>query len=54
MLLLCFHPKFVICNEVASIVELIHLRNSFIVFSCCSYVQKCSQYVHLKVACINQ
>jgi hypothetical protein len=34
-----------------SMSELIRLRNFFIVLSCCSYAQKRSQYVLLKVAC---
>jgi hypothetical protein len=37
-----------------SISELIQLRNSFIVLSCRSCTQKRSQYVPLKLACINK
>jgi hypothetical protein len=45
---------FAICSVMISIYELIRLRKAFVVLSCCSYVQKRSQYVYLKVACINK
>jgi hypothetical protein len=45
---------FIICSMINSISELIRLRNSFVVLSCYCYAQKHSQYVPLKVACIDK
>jgi hypothetical protein len=34
--------------------ELIRIRKTYVMVSCYSCVQKCSQYVSLKVVCINK
>jgi hypothetical protein len=45
---------FAICNAMTTISELVRLRKSNVVLSSCSCAQKCSQYVPLKIAYINE